>query len=110
MVDKLNLKHFSIIFLVLCALLSVSAISAADNSTDEVIGEAEDAQLGQNNIDTPILANETSTPDSDKNTTDSTSATNSTTQKLKASAPAVYNTYKKKDLSKSLLKIPTRIL
>ena len=105
MVDELNLKQFSLIFLVLCALLlSISAISAADNSTDEVVGEAEDVQLEQNSIDTPILTNETSTQTTDKNTADSTSTTNSTVKKLKASAPVVYNTYKKKGTFKITIK------
>lgn len=105
----MNLKHLCLTFLVLCALiLSVSAISAADNSTDDIVGESDDVQLEQNNVETAIAANDSSL--SSKNTSDTAKDTTNTTsnktiaKKLKATAPNVYNTYKKKGSFKITIK------
>ena len=114
----MNFKHASLILLILCTLfLSICAISAADNASGDLISEVDDISLEQSPIDTPVKANESSqatTDNTDKNTSGSTNATSDKTpvKKLKASAPIVYNTYKKKgsfkitvkDLDKKLMK------
>ena len=86
----MKLKHLSIIFLVLCTLLlTVSVISAAENTTD--------LKQTQN---TPVKVNETSTEPTLKNT----QANKTQVQKTKVNAPAVYNVYKKNGLFKITVK------
>ena len=109
MVDKLNLKHICLIFLASCVLLlSAAAISAADNSTDEFIASSDDVQLEQSHVETHIAANDSSADNgnSTNNAKDTvkTSSNKTTVKKLKASAPEVYNVYKKKGSFKITVK------
>jgi hypothetical protein len=112
-VSRLNLKHVSIIFLVLFALLlSISAISANDNATDDIVGEIEDAGL-EKSVDSDVLANESTntntatSTNTNTNTTDNSKTTQSdaaTPKKVKVTAPEVFNVYKKKGSFKITVK------
>ena len=86
--SKLKLRHLSIIFLVFCALLlSISVISAAENTTGHTdLKKTSDAT---------VKVNDNSANQTLKNTP---------VKKAKVSAPAVYNEYRKNGLFKISVK------
>lgn len=101
----MKLKHISLIILIFCTLfLSVCAISAADNSSSEIITDAEDIPLEQTPIDTPMKANESTATTNSTDDTKNTTSNKTTVKKLKATAPIVYNVYKKKGSFKITVK------
>ena len=108
MEDNMNLKHISIIFLALCVLLvSVSAISANENLTKDVVGDTNDASLKEA-IDEKVLANSSSTTPKSNSTAETakntTTDTAKKTTKLKVTAPIVFNSFKKKGTFKITVK------